>query len=58
MVHGRSLTRIALDCRMLTRRGCGASPFADLKNVGGKGAGSITAALFLREFVSKVLRHD
>lgn len=26
---------------------------ADLKNVGGKGGGSITAALFLKEFVAK-----
>ena len=29
------------------------SKIADLKNIGGKGAGSITAALFLKEFVSK-----
>lgn len=29
------------------------STLADLKNVGAKGAGSITAALFLREFVEK-----
>lgn len=27
------------------------SPIADLKNVGAKGGGSITAALFLQEFV-------
>lgn len=27
------------------------SPLADLKNVGAKGGGSITAALFLQEFV-------
>lgn len=29
------------------------SPLADMNNIGGKGAGSITAALFLREFVAK-----
>jgi leucyl aminopeptidase len=29
------------------------SPLADLKNIGGKGGGSITAALFLEEFVDK-----
>jgi len=29
------------------------SPIADLKNVGGRGAGAITAALFLREFVDE-----
>lgn len=29
------------------------SPIADLKNIGGKGGGSITAALFLQEFVEK-----
>jgi len=29
------------------------SALADMNNIGGKGAGSITAALFLREFVSK-----
>ncbi|CAM9588214.1 unnamed protein product [Chrysoparadoxa australica] len=29
------------------------SKIADLKNIGGKGAGSITAALFLKEFVKK-----
>merc|ERR1719223_2386600 len=29
------------------------APLADIKNVGGAGAGSITAALFLEEFVSK-----
>lgn len=29
------------------------SPIADLKNLGGKGGGSITAALFLKEFVKK-----
>jgi len=29
------------------------SKIADLKNIGGKGAGSITAALFLKEFVDK-----
>lgn len=29
------------------------SNIADLKNVGAKGGGSITAALFLREFVEK-----
>jgi len=29
------------------------SPIADLKNIGGKGGGSITAALFLKEFVKK-----
>ncbi|MEE9263723.1 MAG: hypothetical protein V3V11_04640, partial [Vicinamibacteria bacterium] len=27
------------------------TPYADLKNIGGKMAGTITAALFLREFV-------
>jgi len=30
------------------------SPVADLKNVGGRGAGTITAALFLKEFVGEV----
>lgn len=29
------------------------SPLADMNNIGGKGAGAITAALFLREFVDK-----
>jgi leucyl aminopeptidase len=29
------------------------SSLADIKNIGGKGAGSITAALFLKEFVEK-----
>ncbi len=29
------------------------SKLADLKNIGGKGGGSITAALFLKEFVNK-----
>jgi len=29
------------------------SQIADLKNIGGKGGGSITAALFLQEFVDK-----
>ena len=29
------------------------SPIADLKNIGERGGGSITAALFLQEFVSK-----
>lgn len=29
------------------------SSLADMNNIGGKGAGSITAALFLREFVKK-----
>ena len=29
------------------------SSIADLKNIGGKGGGSITAALFLQEFVDK-----
>jgi hypothetical protein len=29
------------------------SKIADLKNIGGKGGGSITAALFLKEFVNK-----
>ena len=29
------------------------SSIADLKNIGGKGGGSITAALFLQEFVEK-----
>ena len=30
------------------------SPIADLKNVGDRGGGSITAALFLKEFVKEV----
>jgi len=29
------------------------SPIADMKNIGGKGAGSITAAQFLQRFVRK-----
>ncbi len=36
-----------------TYRECIKSSIADLKNIGGKGGGSITAALFLQEFVEK-----